>query len=85
MTVKRHGNDSKQSYLYTSLDNQAKDNKQIIFENIPAGVSSDEITEVIKELRLLSNFKNYLISRNEKHIKGIRILNQQGEFSLDRL
>ena len=76
MTVKRHGNDSKWSYLYTSLDNQAKDNKQIIFENIPAGVSSDEITEVIKELRLLSNFKNYLISRNEKHIKGIRILNQ---------
>ena len=72
MPVKRRANDSRWSYLYTSLNNQAKNNEQIIFENIPAGVSSDEITEVIEELRSLGNFKNYLISRNEKHIKGVR-------------
>ena len=72
MPVKRHANDSTWSYLYVSLDNQAKNNKQIIFENIPVGVSFEEITKVIEELRSLGNFKNYLISRNEKHIKGVR-------------
>lgn len=70
--MKQFANDSKWSAVYISLNNQAKNNEQIIFSKIPDNVSEEEIQDVLKELCFLSNFKNYSISRNSQNIKGIK-------------
>lgn len=70
--MKHYANDSKWSSLYTSLNNQARENVKIIFSKIPYNVSEDEIKEVIQELRSLSNYKNYSISRNSTNIIGVK-------------
>jgi hypothetical protein len=70
--MKQFANNSKWSAVYISLNNQAKNNEQIIFSKIPDNVSEEEIQDVLKELCFLSNFKNYSISRNNQNIRGIK-------------
>ena len=71
--MKHYANNNKWNYLYISLNKQAQNNEELIFEKIPDNVSEDEIKEVIKELHSLGNFKNYIIEisdYNPTNIKG---------------
>lgn len=70
--MKRFANNSKWSKLYWQLDIQAKNNNSIIFYQIPENVSEEEIKEVIQELNSLDNFKNYIISKSEQNIRGVK-------------
>ena len=70
--MKRFGNESKWSSIYHQLDIQAKNNEYIIFISIPNEVTDDEIEGVLQDLRSLSNFKDYRISRSNDKIKGVR-------------
>lgn len=70
--MKRFANNSKWSKLYQQLDIQAKNNNSIIFYQIPENVSEEEIKEVIQELNSLDNFKNYIISKSEQNIRGVK-------------
>ena len=70
--MKHFGNESKWSSIYHQLDIQAKNNEYIIFMSIPNEVTDDEIEEVLQDLRSLSNFKDYRISRSNDKIKGVR-------------
>lgn len=70
--MKRFANNSKWSKLYQQLDIQAKNNNSIIFYQIPENVFEEEIKEVIQELNSLDNFKNYIISKSEQNIRGVK-------------
>ena len=73
--MKHYANNSKWNYLYVSLIEQAANNDEIIFKQMPDDATADEIKEVIQELRSVSNFKNYIMGisdYNPKNIKGIR-------------
>ena len=70
--MRRYANESKWSNLYSSLRLQAENNDDIIFAQIPNDISEEEIAEVIQELRSLYNFKDYLISRENLNIRGIK-------------
>lgn len=70
--MKRFANNSKWSKLYWQLDIQAKNNNSIIFYQIPENVSEEEIKEVIQKLNSLDNFKNYIISKSEQNIRGVK-------------
>lgn len=70
--MQRYANETKWSNLYSSLRLQAENNDDIIFAQIPNDISEEEITEVIQELRSLYNFKDYLISRENLNIRGIK-------------
>ena len=70
--MKRFGNESKWSNIYHQLDIQAKNNECIISMSIPNEITDDEIEGVLQDLRSLSNFKDYHISRSNDKIKGVR-------------
>ena len=70
--MKRFGNESKWSNFYYQLDIQVKNNDDIIFVSIPDKTTDDEIEGVLQDLRSLSNFKDYRISRSSDKIKGVR-------------